>query len=283
MRRIILFPIISLLLSACGIPPYDEPGHEKAGKHAHKFTEFNHVIAGQNSHGVKTGDTNNPAVLFIHGAPSDWRAWGMHLADTDLLESTHMIAVDRPGYGGSDAGKWEGSLKQQAQAVMEAALKEHTGSFLVVGHSFGGPVALQIAIDYPEHTNNLIVLAGAIDPELEETKWFQYAADFFLFRWLVPTNFDVANQEIFALKDELKKQQKLLSKIKTPVLVIQGNDDELVPKGNADYAEKHLINAELEIIRIPEQGHFLPWEQYDLLKSQILKRVENPEQLFPLR
>lgn len=277
MRKYLSIAILGFLVTACSFPPYDEEGQEKQALLALGFTEFNHKIDGRNVHGVKSGDAKQPAVIFIHGAPSDWRAWGGYLADKDLIENVHMIAIDRTGYKGSELGNWEGSLKIQARTVLEAALKEHPGPFLIVGHSFGGPVAVQAAIDYPKEAEEIIILAGSIDPELEETKWFQYVADFFLFRWAVPERFDVANQEIFALKGELEDQQQYLDQIKQPVLVIQGEDDELVPPGNADYAQEHLTEAELEIIRIPNQGHFLPWEQYDLVKSKILKYAKEKQ------
>lgn len=58
-----------------------------------------------------------------------------------------------------------------------------------------------------------------------------------------------------------------------PVTVIQGETDWLVPVGNADYARENLKHA--NIIVIEGQGHFLPWEQYTLVKAQIFKHLED--------
>jgi len=212
-----------------------------------------------------------PPVLFIHGAPGDWSAWGQYFADTDLNDNAFLLAFDRPGYGGSEKGKWEPDLKNQSDAFIQAAMKEHDGPFIAVGHSFGGPVAMQMAIDHHDKLDAMIILAGSIDPDLEKTKWFQYVADFPPVQWLVPSALNVANQEILPLKAELEKQQPSLKNVKTRIVVIQGKDDTLVPPGNADYAEEQLINADLTIIRIENRGHFLPWEEYDLVKTEILK------------
>jgi pimeloyl-ACP methyl ester carboxylesterase len=54
-------------------------------------------------------------------------------------------------------------------------------------------------------------------------------------------------------------------------VVIQGDKDKLVPKENADFLKTNLSNAPMEMMRLPEQGHFLPWLEYDLVKAEILK------------
>jgi pimeloyl-ACP methyl ester carboxylesterase len=262
------------LLAACKTPPhYDAQVGQKAALQSTQYHSFSHRVSGESIHGVHTGKACAPGVLFIHGAPGGWEGWGEYLGDKALNESAFLMAMDRPGYGESHQGKWQPSLKKQSRAIIESALQEHAGPFIVVGHSFGGPIALQLAIDYPKQVSQLIILAGSVDPDLEETKWMQYIADSPLFQWLVPSALDVANQEILPLRGELKNQHPYLASIHAPALVIQGEDDELVPPANADYIQTQLHNSKLSIIRLKNQGHFLPWQQYELVKSEILQRL----------
>lgn len=272
--KLILFSLFLFTLTGCGVPPYDSASQELSAVHALNFSSFTHRVQDRTISGVSAGERCNPAVLFIHGAPGDWKAWGDYLSDDALLNQAFMLAIDRPGYGGSESRRYEASLSVQANALIQAALKEHPGPFYIVGHSFGGPVAFQAAIDHPSHVSGMMILAGSVDPDLEETKWFQYIADFFLIEPLVPDPLHVANQEIFPLKAELEKQKQRLAEITIPTVVIQGIDDRLVPAANTDYAERHLTNAVVDVIRLENQGHFLPWEQYALNKNEILARTQ---------
>ncbi len=273
MKNKILHLTVIILLSSCGkVPPYDQELGQRQAQKAMNFKSFTHEIENQTINGVTSGEKCNPAVLFIHGAPGDWKAWGRYLGDTQLLEKTFMIAVDRPGYGGSDYGVPVTNIKTQAAHIIAAAQKEHKGPFILVGHSFGGPIQTQIAIDNAKDVSSKIILAGAIDPKLHYKRFYHLLGDIFFIRPFLPTPLKVTNKEMLSLQAELKKQTDHLATIKTPTTVIQGDKDWLVPSGNADYLETQLKSVQnLEIIRLKKQGHFLPWERYDLIKKYILK------------
>ena len=117
-----------------------------------------------------TEDNSKPLIIFIHGSPGTWRAWIKYLKDPQLQRMAHMIAVDRPGYGGSGKGQVETSLVQQALDIAPLLDKASPGQrVLVVGHSFGGPVAARLAMDYGDKITDILILAGSIDPDQERT------------------------------------------------------------------------------------------------------------------
>jgi len=223
-----------------------------------------------------TQSDHKPLILFIHGSPGDWSAWSRYLKDFDLKREAHMIAVDRPGYGGSNRGHVERSLVQQARDIGSLLDKVKLGQrVLLVGHSFGGAVAARLAMDYGSKITDILILAGSIDPSMERTEWYQHFAEWPIVKWLIPKDLMVCNQEILALKNELENMLPLWGKLTQRVTVIQGEKDMLVPAKNADFAKRVITNAKaLEIIRIPNEGHFLPWKQYELVKSQILRLIE---------
>ena len=88
--------------------------------------------------------------------------------------------------------------------------------------------------------NDLIVLAGSIDPNLEVTARYQYAADWPGVTALLPSSLVVANREIRALKPELEAMLPLWPKLNQRVSVLQGDKDDLVPAANVDLAQKVL-------------------------------------------
>ncbi|PWY63720.1 alpha/beta fold family hydrolase [Aspergillus sclerotioniger CBS 115572] len=48
-------------------------------------------------------DQAKPVVVFIHGFPDSWAIWRHVLSSSSLQESATLVAVDMPGYGGSDS------------------------------------------------------------------------------------------------------------------------------------------------------------------------------------
>jgi pimeloyl-ACP methyl ester carboxylesterase len=219
---------------------------------------------------------DKPLVIFIHGSPGDWQGWVDYLVDPELTAKAELIAVDRAGFGGSGAGIVERSLVQQARDIAPMLDKAAAGRRVVlVGHSYGGPVAVRLAIDAGSKVTDLVILAGSIDPALEQTAWYQYPADWPVISWMLPDMLVVTNREIRALKDELADMLPLWPKVTQRVTVMQGGKDDLVPPENADFAQKMLTRAgSLNIIRIPEMNHFLPWTRYAQVKAVILQHVQ---------
>lgn len=132
----------------------------------HHLDSGEYDVDGRRMHYVEAGTNGSvPLILFVHGSPGSWKAWAQYLNDPDLLARTRMIAVDRPGFGGSEAGQAEPSLEQQCQDIAPLLEQAPPGQrVLLVGHSFGGPVVCRLAMDHPDKVTDLIVLAGSIDP-----------------------------------------------------------------------------------------------------------------------
>ncbi len=267
-----LIIVTAFILNACFPQPYKvkEPS-DTLEQRAH--FEENKVIIGSMTVNVShTGNPNNPPVLFIHGSPGGWEAWQDYLFDEDLNERAYLVAPDRLGYGGSKSDALEPSLSNQAQAMIKTV--EHDKKIIVVGHSYGGPVALRMAVDYPERIKALVLLAPAIDPDLEEARWYNLMANNALMHALLPSDINQSNQEIIPLKAQLVELDTLVSKVNVPVFVIQGVDDKLVPMGNAQYAMDKMANAEVDIQLLNDRGHFIPWEEYELVKQTIVRALE---------
>ncbi len=133
----------------------------------------------------------------------------------------------------------------------------------------------RLAADHPEFVKGLVLVAPSMDPELEKRKWFNYAAKFPPVKWSISKDWGNSNDEIFPHKSELKKLAELLPEIETRTIVIQGMLDELVPPGNADYVERTMTNSVgLDIWRVEDLNHFVPWRRPDLIKKAVFEIIE---------
>jgi pimeloyl-ACP methyl ester carboxylesterase len=100
-------------------------------------------------------------VIFIHGAfIAD--AFRPLLSEHDLTDRYRLILYHRRGYAGSSGADGSGAIVEQVDDCR--ALLHHLDIELahVVGHSYGGAVALQLALDAPEVVHSLALLEPAL-------------------------------------------------------------------------------------------------------------------------
>ena len=233
-------------------------------------------IDGRTIHYADIGDASLPLVVFVHGSPGSWKTFSGFMADPYLQDKVRMIAVDRPGFGQSESGREVKSLKRQAALLKPILDRNRSGSgTILVGHSFGGPVISRMAMDYSDQVGALIMISPTIDPELENTSWYQHLVKVPLFKILIPKNLITANQEILPLKGELEKMLTHWNQIHVPVYLFHGERDRLVSPENAGFAERMLVNAKLKVYLMPELNHYIPWTRPDLIKFAIIDQLED--------
>ncbi|MBR9861295.1 alpha/beta hydrolase [bacterium] len=226
----------------------------------------------RNIHYTLAGKSSEkPLAVFIHGSPGSSSNYLQYAQDSILLEEFQVLLIDRPGFGHSGFGNSEPQMDIQAEelnAVLEQF--QNNGSIYLIGHSLGGPIICRMAMEMPGAYEGLLIIAGSVSPELEpEEKWRKTLNKKGL-RWVLPRSFRVSNQEILPAKQELHEMDSLWPRITSKVSILQGEMDKLVPPGNAHYAEQMLINADVEKIMLPEEDHFIPFTQPELLRSTLL-------------
>lgn len=118
--------------------------------------------------GPRLGFTQTGAgrdVILIHGALVTRE--DMVLALSSALEDEFRVtAFDRPGHGESARGVATGTPWRQAAVVHETAIQLGLERPIIVGHSYGGAVALAYALQYPQHVAGVVALAPIAFPEL---------------------------------------------------------------------------------------------------------------------
>lgn len=104
-----------------------------------------------------------PDLVLIHGAGGNLRDFDLDLIER-LTSKYRVIAFDRPGLGHSTAIANGQDIRAQARHLQAAADQIGVKNPIVLGHSFGGGVAMGWALNRPETTRALVILAGATMP-----------------------------------------------------------------------------------------------------------------------
>lgn len=98
-------------------------------------------------------------VLLIHGSSGSIEDWDPIFAQ--LAKSFRVTAFDRPGHGFS--GDVASHSQEQNVRIVAALIKQlKLTDAVLVGHSYGGPIALLTATRMPEKAHSVVVLDSAL-------------------------------------------------------------------------------------------------------------------------
>ncbi|UOY06681.1 alpha/beta hydrolase [Muricauda sp. SCSIO 64092] len=224
---------------------------------------------------IQTGSTDKQTLVFVHGSPGSWDAWKSYLSDTVLLKHFRMIAPDRPGFGFSNFRK-SSNLDEQALLLNALVSQLKNGEVTtLVGHSYGGPLIVKMALQNPSLFHNLYILAGAVDPEAEKPEKWRKPLTWVPLKYLVPGALKPSNDEIWMLKKDLWNMKPGLAALYQNTVIIHGTKDKLVPYSNVDFMQKEFVNvSNLEVIRIEDENHFIVWNREGLIKEKLLDLVK---------
>ena len=108
---------------------------------------------------------NGPAVLLLHGLGCDHTTWTPVI---DALAKRYtVIAPDLLGHGQSAKPRADYSVGGYANGVRDLLTVLGIDKVTVVGHSFGGGVAMQFAYQFPERTERMmLVSSGGLGAEV---------------------------------------------------------------------------------------------------------------------
>jgi pimeloyl-ACP methyl ester carboxylesterase len=219
---------------------------------------------------TKPIDNSIPTILFIHGAPGSAGNYFEYLKDVELGKKANLISIDRLGYGYSDFGKAETSLEKQAESIYTISKKHKLTDLILVGWSYGVPIAAKMAYKYPEVKHSVLV-AGAISPEDEKFFGIAKMARWKLTKWMVPKSLRIADEEKMTHVEELTNMLSDWNKIKTPITYYHGTKDKLVPYKNMAFIISKVNDSLLKAVTLKEANHFILFKNYDMVKKELLE------------
>lgn len=105
------------------------------------------------------GPSSAPPILVLHGWGASIDAVGSIVSG--LGRSTEIVAVDLPGFGGSDPPAEPWTVGRYAAFVLQFASALSLERFSVLGHSFGARIAIALADEHPERLERLLLTGAA--------------------------------------------------------------------------------------------------------------------------
>ncbi|GGH25533.1 Pimeloyl-ACP methyl ester carboxylesterase [Cribrihabitans marinus] len=160
MRVLVILLVLAALFWAVTL--WRAARHEARAEAAFPPTGQFLEIDGTRVHAVVSG--SGPDVVLIHGSSGSTRDMTFRLAPA-LADRFRVIALDRPGLGYTDRiGQGGASIAQQADLLRRAAQELGAERPIVLGHSYGGAVALAWAVNHPDALSALVPVASPSHP-----------------------------------------------------------------------------------------------------------------------
>ena len=240
---------------------------------------------------------DGPALVLLHAGVADRTMWAELLPP--FAEAGHrVIAVDLPGYGEAT-----GAGYSPQAAVVETMDALGVDRAVLVGNSFGGAVALVVAVTAPERVAGLILVsapAPGLEPSAElEAAWeaeesayergdVEGAVAAVVETWTLPEASPVLEERIAAmqrrayeidalagdtppLEDPLEDDPSLVSRIDVPCLVAVGELDMSDFREGAEVLSRELRGASHVVI--PRAGHLAPLEEPEAFRDLVLEHL----------
>jgi pimeloyl-ACP methyl ester carboxylesterase len=218
-----------------------------------------------------------------------------------LAEQFHLIAIDLPGFGQSERQLDLLSPPAMGAFILQLVIEWDLGPVHLVAQDVGTSAALWAATSNPALLRSLVVGGGGIAVPLHvggSLKDIIEAPDMEAFRQidskdiLGPTydamaggppppdvrddylesyagdRFVESARYVRTYPTELPKLAEKLPGIETPVQIVCGRDDPLVPMANQDFLHERLPNNRMDLL---PAGHFA-WEEVPSLYGDVLAR-----------
>lgn len=215
-------------------------------------------------------------LVVIHGGGGDARTWSKNIEE--LAKSYTVYAPDLPGYGGSARIDGDYFIPELTGFLEKFTRKIGLEEFNLVGHSLGGGIALNFALQFPKRISKL-VLVSSLCLGREIAFWVRLLS--------IPAILKASGTVVLGFLKALKwtaerlnpaeyimpmspasvyvggaistfKQQSLvleerLSEVRVPTLLVWGEKDPIVPVMHAFKAAKVIPHCQVKVFS--EVGH----------------------------
>jgi pimeloyl-ACP methyl ester carboxylesterase len=234
-----------------------------------------------------SGDSRRPTAVLTSPWPESLYAFAPMWAS--LVEHARIFAIDLPGFGASERRDELLSPRAMGQFLAELIAEADLGRPHLVGPDVGTSAALFAAAAHPARVASVIVGTGGaavplqlgeplaswvLDPDLDKYRRMDPGA---IVNAAVDTiaggvpddiradylacyqadRFAESMRYVRRYPEELPMLAELLPQITTPVTIINGRHDRVVPLANAEFLDERLPTSRLAII---DAGHFV-WEE----------------------
>ncbi len=242
--------------------------------------------------------SERPTAVLIHGLSETREVWWRQRSF--LEPSMRIMTYDVRGFGSSPTGAADGTVRQMADDLAQLLSAFETGPVWLVGFSMGGVISQRFALDFPELTKGLVLVASSCAVGRGGKEFFDHRIEQVTsggLESLAITNdgdargcFHTGDEELINEYIELRMaavrdpagylnacnamlgiaESPLtaeLSTLRCPTLVIAGEYDPYCPPKASKMISDAIPGAELTVIE--DVGHCMQFEASDSLNNYI--------------
>lgn len=245
-------------------------------------------VDGYAVHYFHTGRTTLPSVvpdvgkgkllLYLHGAGGNGH-FGQKMLDT--LSAKHSpLSLDYPGHGRSSGTESLKSITAYSDFIYAFWKKLGVRPAVLIGHSMGGAVAMDLALRHADMVEGLILTCTAAKFTLPQERldtWKQVMQgrlgqpftkdscspktpmNIIQEGWMEQIKTDPRVRYFDLVACQQVNLAAKLGEIRKPTLVLAGQDDTTTPAAQTEQLRDHIPSAKLVVV--PEAGHWLPIEK----------------------
>ena len=224
------------------------------------------IIEGAEGYSLGDGPVG---ALFCHGftsSPQNMRLLADHLAERDIAIRAPLL----PGHGTT----WQDLNTKRTEDWIGAAekafhdLAAECDEVFLVGLSFGGALALDLAARYPDAITGIVTLAGFV--ETKDPRRLLAPVIRRVLKSLPSVGNDIADPDLreivydrfptsaahFMLK-QVKRARLGLPAVTAPILVMHGRHDSTVPPFNAQLIHDTVSSTDKELVWLERSKHVI--------------------------
>lgn len=237
----------------------------------------------------------NIPIVILHG----WNLSSARFLPLETEFEKHGITVfcpDLPGFGTTNKPKISLYLSDYVKFVKDFLQKERIDKIIIIGHSFGGRIAIKFASENPKILYALILtgVPGINPVPAFKIRFFLVLAKIgklifslplisstkdlfrrFLYKLAHATDYyNTKDYMLGTFKNTVKESLiPYLSQINIPTLLLWGAEDKIVPVEIAEKMNKIIKNSKL--VAINEARHGVPWTHPIEFTDEVKRFLEN--------
>ncbi len=216
-------------------------------------------------------------ILILHGWGSSGKSWNKVKESLNSLGYS-VIIPDLPGFGQEPEPPKPWSVDDYVSWVEQFCIKNNLNNFLLLGHSFGGRVAIKFTAKYQERIKKLILFsaAGVTPRPKNKLSLLKILAKVInsVFSLPVLNLFEnisrkvfykiLGNRDYYFLSSQIMREtfkkvieedlSSYLNKINTSTLIVWGEKDLMTPVSDAQKIHQEIPNSVLKIV--PNENHY---------------------------
>ncbi len=204
--------------------------------------------------------------LIFHGWNSNSNRW-LAVAEILAKKGLQIIIPDLPGFGKSSTPPLDWDPEEYLNFAKQFIDRLNLENFYLLGHSFGGSVAIKYSIDFPDKVQKLFLISAACFRKRTPGKFVLYIFSKFchifsflpfyenirkgFYKYIVRRSdypYSKGAMKKIYLKIIKRDLSDILPAVATPTVIIWGEKDKITPLNEGVEINRKIKNSKIQII-----------------------------------